>query len=276
MDLCSLLRWREIGVSPRVRLPLPEMLSSMEPQYTLHSPHGETAPNQCQFGSKANSHLLCMADEEGYITLWDTFPTRVHSGTRLPFARWSAHDNTIFDLVWLSNDNRVATASGDQTCKVWDVATENCLYTLRGHQGSVKAVSVQEGGNVLCTGSRDGDVRVWDLRQGDLSSPSPDTEEGRSVKPAMIFSQIHKGAAAKHKRKRSWIPQSVTCVQFLGHDRVIATAGASEGTVRLWDIRSKGRSCASLSHRGGAARGISSLALSARGDRLLANSTDDR
>ena len=55
---------------------------------------------------------------------------------------WRAHQNALFDLAWASHD-RILTGSGDQTCRLFDVASTREIQVFRGHTGSVKAVSVK-------------------------------------------------------------------------------------------------------------------------------------
>lgn len=72
------------------------------------------------------------------------------------------------DLSFSSDDLMLATASGDQTGHIFDVRTQQSTYVMggsAGHQSSVKQVRFQPGNdNVIATSSRDGTVRLWDLR----------------------------------------------------------------------------------------------------------------
>ena len=61
----------------------------------------------------------------------------------------------------------LATASGDQTIRVWDMRPQQpeAVATLRGHKGSVKAVEFRpHSRNQLVSGARGGDVILWDTR----------------------------------------------------------------------------------------------------------------
>ena len=52
---------------------------------------------------------------------------------------WIVHHNAVFD-VWWCPDDRLATASGDLTAQVTDIATRAAVARLVGHRGSVKSV----------------------------------------------------------------------------------------------------------------------------------------
>lgn len=60
----------------------------------------------------------------------------------------------------------VHTSFRDHTARLWDVASQRCRQTFRGHVDSVNAVAWQPFTNNLCTGSGDKTVSLWDARSG--------------------------------------------------------------------------------------------------------------
>ncbi|KAF8924554.1 sulfur metabolite repression control protein-like protein SconB [Dissophora ornata] len=73
--------------------------------------------------------------------------------------------NTLFghvEGVWsLAFDKlRIVSGSLDRTIKVWDTESGRCLYTLAGHEGPVTCVGL--GDTRIVSGSDDGVVFVWD------------------------------------------------------------------------------------------------------------------
>ncbi len=63
-----------------------------------------------------------------------------------------------------SAENILASASGDYTIKIWDVATGQSPLTL-AHGDIVQSLTWNAAGNMLATTSRDKKIRVWDVRQ---------------------------------------------------------------------------------------------------------------
>jgi WD40 repeat protein len=61
-----------------------------------------------------------------------------------------------------SPDGRLmATASEDETARIWETATGKEVYTLTGHQGAVHRVAFSPDGRRVVTASEDGTARVW-------------------------------------------------------------------------------------------------------------------
>jgi len=125
----------------------------------------------CDDARRRGDRLLAVADEEGIVTIVDASKPlpgmEIEPGYR-PAEQWFAHDNAIFDVAWCHRDDRLLTASGDQSVKLWDVETNVCHRTFKRHNGSVKAVSVRPDGgcgDVFASCGRDGTIALWDARE---------------------------------------------------------------------------------------------------------------
>lgn len=199
--------------------------------------------------------LLCVADEDGWVHLLRSDRPN-HEQTIATRTRFRTHSNAIFDMQWTHSGalthsgeesasvsaaaDVLVTVSGDQTTRGWDINTQQCLFTLVGHEGSVKTVRVQPGQpSVLVTGARDGSVLLYDIREARSS-----TEE--NLRPAYSIKHAHTTGTSKTKRKRV-NPQmtapvacesrpSVTSLCFL-QPHILLTAGASDADIRAWDLR---------------------------------------
>ena len=71
------------------------------------------------------------------------------------------------DAVAFSPDGALAlSGAGDNTLRLWDVATGQCLRVFEGHTRQVEAVAFSPDGRFALSGSRDATVRLWDLATG--------------------------------------------------------------------------------------------------------------
>ncbi|KAK6516729.1 hypothetical protein TWF506_006621 [Arthrobotrys conoides] len=137
------------------------------------------------------------------------------------------HDNAIFDLSLSADDRYIASASGDQTCRVNDIEKQIPVAVLVGHHGSVKQINHStDNQNLLLTSSRDSNVHIWDLR---TTGTSLGDNQGVSLKP---INSIFGGHRASDKAI------SVTsAVWSTRNPYQIATASHNDAVIKVWDIR---------------------------------------
>lgn len=190
------------------------------------------------FTAKAchRNSLVGVGDETGFVRLIETEKdlTPSFSTTYLGIA---CHDNAVFDISWSPDDHRLATASGDQTSRVFDVISQQLTDVLMGHRSSVKQVAFNpRNPSILTTCSRDGNIHIWDLRcVGSASSLGKGVTEH---KPVNSILQAH----ADTTLKKGITPRtdvSVTAVVWLiNRDNSIATASEANSCIKIWDIRS--------------------------------------
>lgn len=80
----------------------------------------------------------------------------------LSFPAHSKHVVTV--LLLLADQDKIITASDDQTIQIHSSTTGELLRTLTGHTGGIWAL--QQKDNVLVSGSTDSTIKVWDLATG--------------------------------------------------------------------------------------------------------------
>ncbi len=142
-----------------------------------------------------------LATAAGYdqrtIQLWDA-----QTGERL--RALEAHGDYIADLAFSSDGTTLASASSDETVRLWDTRTwRESAPALCGNGDAVEAVAISPDGRRLATGSKDGLVLLWDP----ATRPPPG---GRHLlPPTTLFSFLLPGGrhafALKQDGRRSFI-----------------------------------------------------------------------
>ncbi|KIX08572.1 uncharacterized protein Z518_03228 [Rhinocladiella mackenziei CBS 650.93] len=243
--------------------------------------------------------LVAIGDEDGSVRIHDAVdPT-------LPFNKifmtLHPHDNAVMDMELSPDDSLIATASGDQTCRITDMRTQVPTHTLIGHTGSVKCVQFQpgSGNNVLTTCSRDGSICLWDLRCARAKGSSlpkifPSSSalmigEGREVNPVNHIRDAHTSCDRFHhvkgKRQRNAVSArygfAIMSCTFISESRphLLATASDNDAAIKLWDMRTSynkrsGRptpvsvTLEPQSHENHRQFGVTSIAMGTDGSRL--------
>ena len=117
------------------------------------------------------------------------------------------HTANVFSLAFKPNSYLLASASRDNTIRIWDVGDIDNLRhvrTLRGHTNIVLSVAWSPDGGTLASASLDGTVRLWNPNNG-----------------------INFAVLRGHT-------EGVYCVAWSPDGRIL-TSGSYDKTIRLWD-----------------------------------------
>lgn len=90
---------------------------------------------------------------------------RVRPATRCS-STLSGHSSSILCASFSPTGGMLATGSGDNNARLWDLNTETPSHVLKGHTGWVLAVEWEARERKLATGGHDGAVRLWDPKTG--------------------------------------------------------------------------------------------------------------
>ena len=161
------------------------------------------------------------------------------------------HTNIVFSVALSPDGRTLASASADQTIRLWDVRTHKQRGSpLYGHTDELNSVAFSPDGRALASGSDDGTVRLWDVQtHKQLGTPlRGHTNFVRSV--AFRPDGRMLASAGDDRTVRLWDVRShkqlgppltghtghILSVAFRPDGRALAS-GSDDGTVRLWDVR---------------------------------------
>ncbi len=164
-----------------------------------------------------DGNMFVVADESGHVAFWNLAERRklgvlTNVPTSLGALRFSAdgrrlvnpggnsltqiwkvedrslvlalHDFAFVERAVFSADGRwLATVGGGAIVRLWETAGWRKARTLRGHTDRIIAVDFSPNGHFLATGARNGEVKLWPLKE-------PPTAPERVSFPASEFFQL--------------------------------------------------------------------------------------
>ena len=73
------------------------------------------------------------------------------------------HEDSVISATFSPDGKRIVSASDDETVKVWDAQTGECIRTLKGHKYCVWSAAFSPDGSRIVSASHDETLRIWDI-----------------------------------------------------------------------------------------------------------------
>nr|XP_006639861.1 PREDICTED: WD repeat-containing protein 18 [Lepisosteus oculatus] len=197
------------------------------PKVTVHY-------RECRCSHFSNTSSDKLSGEQRHLSaLWNLASVVQVDPLRTPEPRhvWAQHSLPITDIHCglMGPQARVATASLDQTVKLWEISSGEMLLSVLFDVGIMSVTFDPCEYSLFCGGS-DGSIFQVSLYSSNLS-------RDKAFQPDSEGNQVFKG----HRNL-------VTCLS-VSMDGTLLLSGSHDETVRLWDIQSK-QSLRTLNHKG--------------------------
>ncbi len=117
----------------------------------------------------------------------------------------TGHTKAVYGLAFSPDGTRLASASHDQTVRIWDIASQKELARLEGHTDLVVTVAWSPDGQTIASGGYDNTIRLWSAQTGEAV-----------------------GVLEGHSGWVDWVAWSP--------DGSMIASASYDDTVRLWDV----------------------------------------
>jgi WD40 repeat protein len=152
--------------------------------------------------------------------------------------------------VAFSPDGGSAVAGGwNGTVRLWDLPAAKNRRVFEGHTDAVMSVAFSPDGKQVLSGSMDHTMRLWNVESGPAEAVFPHPTGIRTVALSADSRRALSGSGFRVD-ERGWVP------------------AGSDSTVRLWDLKTHRE----LAHFAGEPAGVRAVAFGRGGDRALAAS----
>jgi WD40 repeat protein len=150
-----------------------------------------------------------------------TFPYRKNHAEMLQESEVAPrHTDKVTCIAFSEDGQLVASGSMDDTVKIWDTSTGQCLTTFHGHRSRVFTVTFSSNSRLCASWGYDYVIRIWEVR---TSNPAPTFERSSMYGTGLPPTHIQLVSLAY-----------VHGMHFSPDDRQLVSL--SHDDVKLWDV----------------------------------------
>eukprot|EP01080_Neovahlkampfia_damariscottae_P008660 gene8660-607_t len=138
------------------------------------------------------------------------------------------------------SDDKLLTGSEDKTVKIWNLKTNKCIKTLRGHQAEIKSLAAMKDDGFV-SASKDGMIKIWDSKKQLKKTIS--RAHASTITSLLDFGN-YLISGSFDKTVKIWEKINYNCVAILKHkDKILSlidldghsfAVGCNDGMIICW------------------------------------------
>ena len=158
------------------------------------------------------------------------------------------HTSSVHSAAFSPDGRYIVSASVDETIKLWDIQSGECIKTLKGHTYFVESASFSPDGKYIVSASYDNTLRIWDTSSGKcIQTLEGHTDDVNSA----TFSPDERYivSASGDNTIKIWDTENGKCIKTIeGHTSYVNSANFSpdgryivsaslDSTIKIWDTQ---------------------------------------
>ncbi|XP_071522289.1 dmX-like protein 2 [Panulirus ornatus] len=135
------------------------LASQVNKPYYTHQCHNKHGSDFVFVGSSSLLATAGQSSEHRNVALWDTLlPQR-----KANVVSWTCHENGASALLYAPQHQVVLSAGKKGTVCIFDIRQRTLRHKFQAHDAAIKCMALDQSEEFFCTGSADGDIKVWGL-----------------------------------------------------------------------------------------------------------------
>ncbi|GJJ07205.1 hypothetical protein Clacol_001405 [Clathrus columnatus] len=202
---------------------------------------------------------LASSSQDTTVIIWDVlgetglFRLRGHRDqiTAIRFIETTLYDTPSTSSL-VNSAGYLLTSSKDTFLKLWDLSTQHCVQTVVAHRGEVWAVDINPAGDVILTGSAEGEIKAWRLDREALQAGLK--EHGDGEVSQMIHPLSSLSLSSRHRVAQISFHPTQPFLAIQSHDKSVEIFRIrSEEEIHKKQLRKKKRAKEKIKENGDSA-----------------------
>ena len=184
---------------------------------------------------------VAMGIDDGSVRLYDAQSSKLKSS-------FKAQDGPVWSVIYNFDGTQIATIGDDARIRLWNPATSLEIDSIK-LPSSVRSVAFSPDGKRIVAGTRQGDVRIYNIKDGKLLMTATG-HKGAVMSVAWSPNGNRIASGGSDQMVRIWDVSGKDCkevVTLTGHaggvyavafdpSRDVVASGGWDGVIRLWDL----------------------------------------